>query len=139
MREYKSDYAGWAEDTARAILDGRWSEIDQSALADEVADLARKERRAVRSLLEVLFLHLLKQRFQPAKTSRSWEIAIQQQRLRLHELFEENPSLAAPPELREAVSRAYPLARLSATRETGLAIETFPEQMPFTDSEIWGL
>lgn len=139
MRGYKSDYAGWAEDTAQAILDGRWSEIDQTALADEVADLARKERRAIRSRFEVLLLHLLKQRSQPAKASRSWEITIQQQRLRLQDLLEENPSLATASELRDAISRAYPLARLSAARETGLALETFPEEMPFTDSEIWGI
>lgn len=138
MREYETDFAGWAEDTARAVAEGRWSEIDRAALADEVADLARKERRAIRSRFEVLLLHLLKRRFQPAKVSRSWESTIEEQRLRLRELLEENPSLAIEPELCKTMKRAYALARLRAVRETGLALETFPVEIPFSESEIWG-
>ena len=40
MRSYETDYAGWAEDTARAIQEGRWGEIDRAALADEVGSSA---------------------------------------------------------------------------------------------------
>ena len=41
LRAYAEDYAGWAEDTAKAMEDGRFEEIDRRALADEVRDLAR--------------------------------------------------------------------------------------------------
>ena len=44
MRAYEQDYAGWVEDTARAIEEGRFSEIDRVALADEVRDLANAGR-----------------------------------------------------------------------------------------------
>jgi hypothetical protein len=138
MRNYAADYAGWAEDTAQAIREGRWSEIDQSSLADEVSDLAKKERRAIRSRFEVLFLHLLKQRHQPARASRSWQATILLQRIRLTDLLEENPSLATPAELSDAMTKAYRIARVQAVRETGLALESFPEDLPFTDAEIWG-
>jgi hypothetical protein len=138
MRQYEADFAGWAEDTARAVAEGRWSEIDQAALAEEVADLARKERRVIRSRFEVLLLHLLRQRFQPMKASRGWEATIQEQRLRLRELLEENPSLATDPEVADAARKAYRLARLRAVRETGLALETFPTEIPFSTAEIWG-
>ena len=37
MRTYEVDFAGWAQDTARAICDGRWLEIDRAALADEAS------------------------------------------------------------------------------------------------------
>ena len=43
LRAYKDDYAGWVEDTARAIEDGRFEDIDRSALADEVRDLGKSE------------------------------------------------------------------------------------------------
>lgn len=138
MRQYEADFAGWAEDTAQAIVDGRWSEIDRAALADEVADLARKERRTIRSRFEVLFLHLLKWRFQPAKRSRSWESTIEEQRDRLRDLLGENPSLAAKPEICKMMKNAYALARLRTERETGFAIETFPAELPFSETEIWG-
>src|SRR6185312_534567 len=84
MRSYEVDYAGWAEDTAQAICQGRWSEIDRTALADEVLDLAKKERRAIRSQFEVLLVHLLKKRYQPMKASRSWDATILEQRLKLN-------------------------------------------------------
>ncbi len=138
MRSYETDYAGWAEDTAHAIEEGRWSEIDRVALADEVGDLARQERRAIRSRLEILFLHLLKKQFQPVKASRSWDTTILNQRLRLRELLAENPSLATTVEFEDAVSKAYKHARLRASSETGLALEAFPLEMPFDPSEIWG-
>ncbi len=138
MRTYESDFAGWAEDTARAILDGRWSDVDRVALADEVADLARQERRAIRSRFEILFLHLLKKRFQPMKASRGWDTTILNQRLKLRELLEENPTLATGQEVVDAMQRAYVHARLRASSETGLALETFPIEIPFSDAEVWG-
>jgi hypothetical protein len=136
MRSYQSDYAGWAEDTAQAICRGRWSDIDRAALADEVLDLAKKERRAIRSRLELLLLHLLKKRYQPMKASRSWDTSIVEQRLKLNDLYHENHSLRS--EMAQAIVKAYAIARLRALRETGLALESFPETQPFTDVEIWG-
>ena len=47
MRAYETDFAGWAQDTARAITEGRWSEIDRAALADEVESLGRRDRREI--------------------------------------------------------------------------------------------
>ncbi len=44
---YKEDYAAWVEDTARAIEDGRFHDIDRAALADEVRDLGKSERREI--------------------------------------------------------------------------------------------
>jgi len=136
MRSYEVDYAGWAEDTAQAICQGRWSEIDRAALADEVLGLAKKERRAIRSQFEVLLVHLLKKRYQPMKASRSWDATILEQRLKLNELYHDNPSLHS--EMAEAIAKAYAIARLRAVRETGLALEGFPDTQPFTDLEIWG-
>jgi hypothetical protein len=56
MRANGSDFAGWAKDKAQAILEGRWSDIDRAALADEVESLGKRDRREIRSRLEVVFL-----------------------------------------------------------------------------------
>ena len=136
MRSYQADYAGWAEDTAKAIADGRWSDIDRAALIDEVESLGKQERQRVISRLTVLLTHLLKRQFQPAKHCRSWEATILEQRSRLRDLIDDSPSLQ--PVLPQLLDKAYSYARLRAVRETGLALNTFPEQLPFSASEIWG-
>lgn len=136
MRGYEADYVGWAEDTARAICDGRWSDIDRAALADEVDSLGKQERQRVVSHLTALFIHLLKLRYQPMKASRSWETTVFNQREDALDLLEESPSLR--PALAELTAKAYQRARRRAMRETGLPLNTFPEENPFTEVEIWG-
>jgi hypothetical protein len=91
--QYETDYHQWAIDTAKALRDGRFSEIDIEAAAEEIEDLARSQRRALRSALVQLFLHLLKTRYQPDLAGRSWEISIEKQRVEIADLLDENPSL----------------------------------------------
>jgi hypothetical protein len=134
MRNYETDYAGWAEDQAAAIRERRWADLDELALADEVGDLARKERRALRNRLAILLAHLLKQRYRPEKASRSWQATIDEQRLRIREILEESPSLRA--QLNDAIISAYAIARLRAVRETKLPVETFPVSIPFSDEDL---
>ena len=136
MRTYDADFAGWAEDTARAICEGRWSDIDRTALADEVESLGKQERQRIVSRLTVLLQHLLKERYQPNKASRSWDVTVRIQRYEAQKLLDESPSLQ--PALAGLTAQAYNGARLRAIRETGLADEIFPDTLPFTDAEIWG-
>ena len=136
MRRYEADFAGWAEDTARAICDGRWDEIDRAALADEVASLSRQERHALLSHLTVLLQHLLKLRYQPLKASRSWELTVVSQREDSLDRLAESPSLR--PVLGELTTKAYQRARRRAAKEIGLPLDTFPPENPFSYVEIWG-
>ena len=136
MRTYETDFLGWTEDTASAIEEGRWSEIDVASLVDEVRSLGRQERSRMQSTLTVVFHHLLKERFQPTKRSRSWTLTIEEHRTRAQELLAESPSLKQV--LSNLTCRAYRTARLRAARETGLDLATFPAANPFTDSDIWG-
>jgi hypothetical protein len=71
LRAYTEDYAGWVEDTARAIEDGRFDDIDRAALAGEVRDLGKSEGARIESALRILLLHLLKTKYQPEKRTRS--------------------------------------------------------------------
>jgi hypothetical protein len=137
LRSYAQDYAGWIEDTALAIEEGRFSEIDRAALADEVRDLGKSERRELKSALEVLIMHLLKARYQPEKKTRSWQATINVQRKQVDEFLKESPSLR--PELPRFVEAAYERARIKAADETGLELDVFPEVCEWTGAQVLGL
>jgi hypothetical protein len=136
MRTYEQDYAGWVEDTARAIEDGRFNEIDRTALADEVRDLGKSERDRLVSALCLLVMHLLKTRYQPERRTRSWEATIRVQRDNVNEFLEESPSLR--PRLPALLAKAYAQARINAANETGLDIDTFPEECEWPLAEVLG-
>jgi len=136
MRTYETDFAGWAEDTARAVHEGRFEEIDRTALADELEGLSSSERHRLRSALCLLAMHLLKVRYQPEKRSRSWDASIRVQRANVNDFLEESPSLRT--RLPELLGKAYAQARIDAAAETGLDIDTFPEACPWTPVELMG-
>jgi hypothetical protein len=136
MRAYEKDYAGWAEDTAQALEEGRFNEIDRAALADEVRDLGKSERARIESALRLLLIHLLKAKYQPEKHSRSWDNTIGIQRLHVAKYLRESPSLRA--KLDELLTDAYQTARYDAANETGLMLDTFPETCEWTVAEVLG-
>ncbi|MGB3208312.1 MAG: DUF29 domain-containing protein, partial [Crinalium sp.] len=107
-------------------------QIDWQNIAEEIEDMGRSEKRQLESRLEVLIMHLLKWQFQPNLRSRSWQLTIKEQRLRLEKLLQENPSLQS--NLSEVIEKIYPLAALSAERETGLSL--FPETCLYNLTEI---
>jgi hypothetical protein len=76
---------------------------------------------------------MLKAKFQPGKHARSWNLSIEEHRIRIHDALEESPSVQ--PHLPQLVARAYRTARLRAA-ETGLDLEIFPESCPVTLPEI---
>jgi hypothetical protein len=133
-RSYTTDYAGWAEDTAQAIEDGRFQDIDRAALADEVRDLSKSERRGMTNALKVLVLHMLKIRYQPEKQTPSWRASINVQRDDVEEYLQESPSLR--PDLPRLLRKAYKHARIEAAEETGLALDVFPESCEWTVTEM---
>lgn len=134
QRSYAEDYAGWIEDTARAIEQRRFSEIDCAALADEVRDLGKLERRELKSALEVLLMHMLNLRYQPEKKTRSWQASINVQRKQVAGLLEESPSLR--PELPQFLEAAYERARIKAADETGLDLDALPESCEWTIAAV---
>jgi hypothetical protein len=136
--QYETDYHQWAIDTANALRAGRFEEIDIEAAAEEIEDLARSQRRALRSALVQLFLHLLKTRYQPDLAGRSWDISIEEQRVEIADLLDENPSLTRYVLDSDFLQRAYRLAVLEAERQTGVPKSTFPVEYPFTRADIDG-
>ncbi len=134
MRSYGHDYAGWVEDTARAIEEGRFSEIDRVALADEVRDLGKSEAARLESALRVLLIHLLKAKYQPERHTRSWDNAIKLQRVHIAKFLKDSPSLRN--RLGELLSGAYFDARYEAENQTGIYIDAFPEICEWDLAEV---
>ncbi len=122
------------EDTAHAIEDGRFAEIDRAALADEVRDLGKSERRELRSALEVLLMHMPKAAYQPEKHTRNWALTMRVQRNHIAGCLQESPSLRR--ELPGLVATSYQNARLKAADETGLELDAFPELCEWTVAEV---
>lgn len=136
MTSYEVDFVKWAEETAQAISEGRWNEIDRTALADEVESLGKRDRREAISRLEVLLQHLLKSEYQPEKTTASWTETIDELRWQLALLFEDSPSLRAQADA--LIAKAYPGARKKASAETSIPEVQFSLSCKWSTAEVLG-
>ncbi len=137
---YDKDYYFWFTEQAGLLRRGLWQQVDVEHLAEELEDMGKREKRALRSRVVVLLAHLLKYTYQPQQRSPSWNGTIREQRKQLSELLDDSPSLK--PRLLEELQDGYISARLLAAGDTGLAATAFPEQCPFTleqllDEHFW--
>ncbi|MEH2085820.1 DUF29 domain-containing protein [Nostoc sp.] len=56
---YESNYLQWLEETIKCLKARQLAEVDYENLIEELEDLAKNEKRRVRSLLEQIIRHLL--------------------------------------------------------------------------------
>ena len=131
---YDEDFHAWAEEQARLLRAGEFSQLDIGNIAEEVEDIGRSVRRELRNRLAVLTMHLLKWAYQPGHRSPSWSGTIREQREQVTELIEESPSLRSLPTA--DLGKIYRLAVSKALRDTGLPEATFPAECPFTPEQI---
>ncbi len=134
MADNERDFYAWANDSAAHLRAGRWAEVDVDQIAEELEDMGKQQKHALAGHLKILMLHLLKWRYQPGLRGLSWRLSINNARDEITELLEDSPSLA--PKVSEIASRRYPAARSRASLETGLALETFPLECPFTRDQL---
>lgn len=131
---YDTDFYTWTIQTAQLLKERRFSELDLDNLIEEIEDLGRSEYRALGSRLEVLLMHLLKAKYQPEMHTKSWDLTIQEQRLRIHRLLRDNPGLKS--KLTQAWDDAWKPALIQAQKETGLDAAAFGQENPFTLDEV---
>ncbi|MGV2827726.1 DUF29 domain-containing protein [Myxosarcina sp. GI1(2024)] len=134
---YERDYYLWLENTIQLLQAGKFKELDIPNLIEEIKDMSRSEKRAIVSNLRIVLIHLLKYEYQPEKRTNSWRFTIREHRLRLHDLFEDNSSLKNY--FVEQFSKSYQNARKLAADETGLPLETFPINAPFSKEQTLDL
>mgnify|MGYP001011649485 CR=1 FL=1 len=134
MSLYERDFYGWSQEQAALLRAGRLTELDTPNLLEEIEEMGRNAENELLSRLEVLFIHLLKWRFQPARRGRSWQLSIAGQRRKIARRLERSPSLKH--KLPGILVDAYGDAVLGAERETGLDASVFPAESPWTFGQI---
>lgn len=131
---YEQDLVLWAKTTAQLLREQRWEAIDLPHLIEEVEDLGKSERSAIGSQMERIMVHLLKWEYQPQRRSDSWLDSINDGRSQIRRKIEDSPSLWNYPE--EILEKEYTRARREASRQTGLALNIFPESCPFAIDQV---
>lgn len=131
---YEADFNLWLEKQALALQQGRFEDLDIENLVEEIESLSRSDKRALRSHLRILLIHLLKWKYQSDHRSRTWQISVRNARREIRELLVDSPSLK--PYVTETLEACHQDARVDATDETGLVLETFPQKSPFSIEEV---
>ena len=131
---YDQDFNLWIETTSKQLKAGKFAEIDLANLIEEIESMGKSEKRELKSRLIVLLMHLLKWQYQPEKRSESWRSMITEQRICIELLLEDSPSLQ--PLLIEIFADCYEKARLKASEETGIKLNFFPKESPFTLEDV---
>lgn len=131
---YDHDVHAWAMQQAESLRLGRFHELDVENLADEVEDVARRERRELVSRLGLVYQHLLKWEYQRERRSASWARTIQEQRTQVGEVLADNGSLRR--QLDALSEIAYRQGRVAALNETDLPDQAFPASNPYSWDDV---
>jgi hypothetical protein len=133
---YEQDETAWLEAMVDLIREGRFDAIDYPHLGEYLADMARRDRREVKSRLGLLIAHLLKWTYQPEHRSGSWRATIEIQRQELASLLE---SGTLRNHAEAVLSKAYADGARQAAAETELPASTFPIDCPYTLDQLEAL
>ena len=131
---YEADYYRWIQETLETLKQRNYHQVDWENLLDEIEDMGKRERLSLESNLIVVLLHLLKWEHQPQNRSGSWKGSIREHRRRITKAIKISPSLKAYPI--EILSECYKDAALQASDETGLPVETFPSECPYSIDQV---
>jgi hypothetical protein len=126
------DFALWTAEQAALLSSGRLDRVDVENVVGELEYLGNSQRQEIESRLSVLLAHLLKWQFQPER--RSWSATLSVQRLEIARVIKRSPSLKDYPA--GSFLDEYELAVLKASGETGLPVDAFPKQCPYTIEQV---
>jgi hypothetical protein len=127
---YERDFCLWVEEQTRLLRQGALDHLDIANLVEEIEDLGIGAKKAMKSNLVIVLLHLLKHQFQARRRSRSWHASIVEHRQRLRDDLRTSPSLRGY--AKDVFVEAYADARVRAGAETGLPEGAFPEISPYS-------
>jgi hypothetical protein len=131
---YDLDFFEWTQRNAELLNRKCFEAADISHIAEELADLGKRDQREVRSYLRRLIVHLLKWQMQPAKRSSSWLSSIGDSRSQLEDIFQQSPSLRKL--AAKSFVEVYSDARRQASTQTRMAVSSFPSKCPYRFEQI---
>jgi len=131
---YETDFYAWTQKQVELLRQRDLNNLDIENLIEEIESLGKQEKRELVNRLGVLIGHLLKWEYQPGKRSKSWLRTIREQRRKITDLLQENPSLK--PYLDEAIEKAYLDGVDLAVDETDIGVQNFPPKITYTWEQI---
>ncbi len=131
---YATDFYAWTKEQVDFLREKKLDYLDFTNLIEEIESLGKQQQQELKNRLGILIGHLLKWQYQSNRRSRSWKYTIQEQRLQIIDLIEQNPSLK--PYQEEVISKAYQLGLLLIGRETPINPKTLPSQCPYNFEQI---
>ena len=133
---YEQDYPEWLDITLSQLQNRDLENIDWEHLIEEIAALGNEHRRKVESYLLRLLIHLLLYNYWSSEkdwSGRGWEKEIDNFRLELDLLLE---SKVLYNHCVKILDKIYIKARKNAIRKSELSPEIFPENCPYSLTEI---
>ena len=124
---YDQDYYLWLRTTINQLRTGQFSAVDLDNLLEELEDMGRSQKRAIKSLLIKLLEHLLKLKCWDTERERNqghWKGEIRTFRRQIKDELKDSPSLK--PYILEIFEVCYQEARKEASDRTQLIIDIFP-------------
>lgn len=119
---YEHDLQYWIEQTIQQLRNREFGSLDIEHLIEELIDLGKAGKNALKSNLTILLAHLLKlmvQRDAPDMMKGSWYSSVLEHRQRVLNNLSDTPFLKSF--LVEAVEKAYPDSRKLAIKQGKLA------------------
>ena len=131
---YDRDFYAWSNEQAALLRAGRFADADMANIAEEIESMGRSEKRELIERLTVLLAHLLKWDIQKRLRSKSWEHTIDEQRARIADHLEDNPSLE--PQMAACMAKAFKGALVDTMAQTGLDPKFLPDKNQWQVDEI---
>ena len=132
--DYEQDLVLWYEHQIELLRERQFEQLDLDHLIEELEGAVSKDRRELRSRLEVLLMHLLRCQLQHHRISGSWLGTLHEQRSEIAGLLEESPSLG--PTVVQVAAKVYPRAVRRAATETRLPRTSFPAANPYSSDQL---
>ncbi|BCX18193.1 MAG: hypothetical protein KatS3mg117_1875 [Geminicoccaceae bacterium] len=139
---YEDDFYAWTQEqaaTLRRLAAERWNlPLDLEHLAEEVEDLGKEQRNAVRSQLRRIIEHRLKLRYSPARDPRSgWLDSIDEARADIEDRLTRTIRREVEADLPRLYAQVLPkVARALEAHGEREAAARLPERCPWTLDEL---
>ncbi|MDB9519675.1 DUF29 domain-containing protein [Roseofilum reptotaenium CS-1145] len=136
---YDEDYQLWLETTLQQLRSGNFAQVDWQNVnvLDELESMAKRNRRAVKSLLTRLWENLLKLRYWESEreySANKWKAEITTFRQQIRDELLDSPSLKSY--LPEIFPETYQDAKSVISRLMDTSISSFPEVPPASLEEV---
>ncbi|HJS85608.1 MAG TPA: DUF29 domain-containing protein [Acetobacteraceae bacterium] len=116
---YDIDFCAWATAQAKLLRAGRLAEADIAHIAEEIEDLAKRDRRELASRIRTVIEHQMKLAASPATEPHAgWKATINRERVEIGRLLEDSPSLRAA--LPDIIAREVRTARRLVAQDMSL-------------------